>query len=126
MYQEPHLFRLRAVPLFVLLAHPLFGGVVFDGSLGNHVSGLAPFTNSNGTINFMIPANYGTQKGGNLFQSFCQFNLNSLQSATFTGPPNVQNILARATSGDRSSIETKIEIDPPLWDANLCLMHPAG
>ena len=113
------MFLLRTIPLVMLCVHPLFGGVVFDGSLGNHVRGLAPSTNSNGMINYMIPANYGTQKGGNLFQSFSQFNLSKPQSATFTGPSNVQNILARVTSGSPSSIDGKIKIDPKMGDPNL-------
>ena len=107
-----------------LVAHPLLGGVVFDGSLGNHVRGLAPFTNSNGTINFMIPANYGTLKGGNLFQSFSQFNLKSSQSATFCGPNTVHNILARVTSGSPSSIDGTINSD--IQGANLFFLNPAG
>ena len=97
---------------------------MFDGSLGNHVRGLAPFTNSNGTINFMIPANYGTQNGGNLFQSFSQFNLKSSQSATFCGPNTVHNILARVTSGSPSSIDGTINSD--IQGANLFLLNPAG
>ncbi len=76
--------------------------------------------------NFMIPACFGKQVGGNLFESFSQFNLNRFQTATFTGPSNVQNILARVTSGSPSSIDGKIKTDPMMGDANLFLMNPAG
>src|SRR4030095_8642203 len=122
MYQRPYLFRPGIVALLTLCAHPLFGGVVFDGSFGR--AGLAPFTNSHGTTNVMSSASFGTQRGGNLFQSFSQFNLNNSQSATFTGPPNVHNILARVTSGTRSSIDGRINSDIP--GANLFFMNPAG
>jgi filamentous hemagglutinin family protein len=103
-----------------LCAHPLLGGVVFDGSLGK--SGPAPFANPN----YMIPASFGKQKGGNLFQSFSQFNLIKSQTATFTGPNNIQNILARVTSGSPSSIDGTIKVDPMMGDANLFFMNPAG
>lgn len=61
----------------------------------------------------MISANYGKQIGGNLFQSFSQFNLNSTQSATFSGPINVHNILSRVTSGNPSSIDGTINSSIP-------------
>jgi hemagglutinin-like protein len=91
------LFRLITVSLLALCAQPLLGGVVVDNSFGH--GGALPGPN------FMIPASVGKQVGSNLFQSFNQFNLTSSQSATFTGPPNVQNILSRVTSGSASSID---------------------
>jgi hypothetical protein len=103
-------FPVRTLALLTLFAHALFGGVVFDGSFGH--PGPAPFANSN--HNYMIPASFGKQCGGNLFESFSQFNLNRFQTATFTGPSNVQNILARVTSGSPSSIDGKIKIDPTM------------
>src|SRR5262249_21688725 len=62
--------------------------------------------------------------GGNLFHSFSQFNLNNSQSATFTGPSNVQNILARVTSGSPSSIDGTIRSN--IQGASLFFMNPAG
>src|SRR2546423_10003624 len=105
MYQRPHLFRIRTVALLTLFAHPLFGGVVLDGSFGTHGALPGP--------NFMITAPMGKQVGGNLFQSFSQFNLNNTRSATFTGPSNVQNILARVTSGSPASIDGTINLSIP-------------
>src|SRR6266498_2738089 len=102
MYQRPHLFRLRIVALFTLLAHPILGGVVLDGSFGTRGSLPGP--------NFMITANMGKLVNTNLFQSFSQFNLTNLQSATFTGPSNVQNILARVTSGSTSLIDGTVNL----------------
>ena len=112
------MFRLGRIALLTLCAHPLFGGVVLDGSFGTR--GPVPSVNNN----FMISANYGTQRGANLFQSFSQFNLNSLQSATFMGPSNVHNILARVTSGSPSSIDGTIHSG--IQAANLFFMNPAG
>src|SRR5438094_7240821 len=110
------MFRLIRVALLMLGAHPLLGGVVLDGSFGTRGPLPGP--------NFMITANLGRLVNTNLFQSFSQFNLNSSQSATFTGPSNVHNILARVTSGSPSSIDGTIRSDIP--GANLFFMNPAG
>ena len=104
-YESSHLFRLHTVALLTLCAHPLLGGVVLDGSFGTRGPLPGP--------NFMITANLGRLVNTNLFQSFSQFNLNNSQSATFTGPSNVQNILARVTSGSPSSIDGTINLSIP-------------
>jgi filamentous hemagglutinin family protein len=116
MYQQPHLFRLGIVALLTFCVHPLFGGVVLDGSFGK--SGALPGPN------FMIQANFGKQVGGNLFQSFNQFNVNSTESATFSGPSTIHNILARVTSGSASSIDGAI--NSSIQGANLFFLNPAG
>ena len=72
----------------------------------------------------MISANYGRQVGTNLFQSFSQFNLSYPQSATFTGPANVHNILARVTGGSPSSIDGTI--NSSIQGANLFFLNPDG
>jgi filamentous hemagglutinin family protein len=72
----------------------------------------------------MIPARVGKQVGGNLFQSFTQFDLSNTQSATFTGPSNVQNILSRVTGGSPSSIDGKVSSQ--ITGANLFFLNPAG
>src|SRR5437879_3872657 len=96
------LFRPLIFCLVLFLAQPLFGGVTLDGSFG--AKGALPSINNN----FTIQAAFGKQVGGNLFQSFSDFNLTNTQSATFTGPANVQNILSRVTSGSPSSIDGKV------------------
>jgi filamentous hemagglutinin family protein len=110
------LFRPSIVVLLTFCVHPLFGGVVLDGSFGK--SGALPGPN------FMIPAGFGKEVGGNLFQSFSQFNLISSQSATFTGPNTVHNILARVTSGSPSSIDGTV--NSSIHGANLFFLNPAG
>jgi filamentous hemagglutinin family protein len=91
-------------------------GVVLDGSFG--ASGALPGPN------YIITAAMGRQLGSNLFQSFSEFNLTSSESATFTGPSNVQNIIARVTGGDLSSIDGTI--NSTITGANLFLLNPAG
>jgi len=109
-------FRLAPVALLMLCPPGLFGGVVFDGSLSATGSLPGP--------NFMIPASAGKQVGGNLFQSFTQFNLISAESATFTGPSNIHNILSRVTGGSPSSIDGKVSSQ--IQGANLFFLNPAG
>src|SRR5438874_1969372 len=110
------MFRLVIAALLILGAHPLLGGVVLDGSFGTRGPLPGP--------NFMITAPMGRLVNTNLFQSFSQFNLNSSQSATFTGPSNVHNILARVTSGSPSSIDGTINSSIP--GANLFFLNRAG
>ncbi len=71
-----------------------------------------------------IKAEYGYQAGSNLFHSFQQFNIHSDESATFTGPGSVQNIISRVTGGDSSWIDGRLISEIP--GANLYLLNPAG
>src|SRR5439155_26987625 len=110
------LFRPIIASVVLFCAQPLFGGVVVDKGFGPARALPGP--------NFMIPANLGKQVGGNLFQNFSQFDLNSTQSATFTGPANVQNILSRVTSGSPSSIDGAV--NSQIQGANLFFLNSAG
>ena len=78
--------------------------VVVDNSFGN--AGVL-----NGP-NFKIPETLGKTVGDNLFHSFSEFSLQSGQSATFTGPDSIQNILGRVTGAKVS------EIDGLTWSAD--------
>ncbi len=96
--------------------HP--GGIILDGTIGN-----------TGQLNlpgpdYDIKADYGKQAGANLFHSFQQFNVHSGESATFSGPDSVQNIIARVTGGNSSWIDGKLCSAIP--DANLYMLNPAG
>jgi filamentous hemagglutinin family protein len=102
--------------LQVFCVHAAFGGIVLDGSFGT--SGALPGPN------YMISANFGKEVGNNLFHSFNQFNLISSESATFTGPSNIQNIVSRVTGGSPSSIDGKISSD--IQGANLFFVNPSG
>ena len=109
-------FRPSIVALLTLFAHAVLGGVVLDGSFGT--SGPLPGPN------YTITSGMGKLVNTNLFQSFSQFNLISSESATFTGPASVHNILARVTGGSASSIDGTIHSD--IAGANLFFMNPAG
>src|ERR671923_742537 len=90
--------------------------VTLDGTLGPAGSLAGP--------NFMIPDNVGQTVGTNLFHSFGLFNINTGESATFTGPAAIDNVISRVTGGSPSFIDgllsSKIE------SANLWFINPAG
>src|SRR5207249_3566752 len=102
--------------LFAASLVPVRAQIVTDGSLGAHVSLTGP--------NFGIPASLGRLTGNNLFHSFSQFNIATGESATFSGPANVQNILARVTGGNASQIDGLLR--STITDANFFLLNPSG
>jgi filamentous hemagglutinin family protein len=97
----------------ILSCHLASAEIITDGSLGAATRLSAP--------NYIINDSLGTQKGNNLFHSFQTFNVGTGETATFISPPAVQNILARITGGDRSSIDGTINAQ-----ANLYLLNPYG
>uniref|UniRef100_UPI001177ADF7 two-partner secretion domain-containing protein n=1 Tax=Candidatus Entotheonella palauensis TaxID=93172 RepID=UPI001177ADF7 len=90
--------------------------IVLDGSLGPRGSLTGP--------DFTIPAEMGQQHGSNLFHSFELFNVHSGESATFTGPDSVQNVIGRVTGPEQSIIDGLLRSDIP--GANLFLFNPQG
>ena len=74
--------------------------------------------------NFKIPDALGKTVEGNLFHSFSEFSLQTGQSATFTGPDSIQNIIGRVTGGKVSQIDGLIQSE--IADANLYLLNPNG
>ncbi len=90
--------------------------VVLDGKLGNPGALTGP--------NYSISATVGAIRGNNLFHSFSQFNLVNGDVASFSGPANIQNIMARVTGGSPSSIDGTIRSEIP--GANLFLINPKG
>jgi len=103
---------------FCFIGTTVFAGaqVVMDSTLGQAGPLAGP--------NFQIPAKLGKTVGNNLFHSFAEFSLTSDQSATFTGPDSIQNILGRVTGDKASHIDglLRSEID----GAGLFLMNPNG
>lgn len=103
--------------LFILQAwSPADAQIATDGTLGSAGALAGP--------NFAITADLGRQLGANLFHSFSTFNLASGQSATFSGPGNVANIISRVTGGSASSIDGLIR--STIGGANLFLINPKG
>jgi filamentous hemagglutinin family protein len=90
--------------------------VITDGSLGRSTVLPGP--------DYQIGAYLGQQHGGNLFHSFQDFNLQASESATFSGPNSVQNIISRVTGGNPSNIDGLIRSEIP--DADMYFLNPNG
>ena len=82
---------------------PLSAQITLDGTLGRTGDLPGP--------HYQIGADLGQPHGGNLFHSFRDFNLQSHESATFSGPTNVQNIISRVTGGNPSSIDGTLALN---------------
>jgi filamentous hemagglutinin family protein len=111
-------FRLLAgvaIGLFSVLG-PVSAQIRTDGSVGPVSALTGP--------NFAIGANLGKQVGGNLFHSFSSFNVQTGQTATFSGPASVGNIIGRVTGGQTSQVDGQIASTIP--NANLFLLNPSG
>jgi filamentous hemagglutinin family protein len=74
--------------------------------------------------NYAIGANLGKQVGGNLFHSFGQFSLVKGDTATFSGPATVSDVISRVTGGSQSSIDGAIR--STITGANFSLINPSG
>ncbi|MGI9419258.1 MAG: filamentous hemagglutinin N-terminal domain-containing protein [Geminicoccaceae bacterium] len=74
--------------------------------------------------NYDIDAELGTQAGGNLFHSFQRFSICTGESATFSGPGNIDNIISRVTGGELSAVDGLLA--STISGASLWLFNPAG
>ena len=90
--------------------------ITLDGSLGPRGALPGP--------RYTIPDSVGQIRGPNLFHSFGQFNLSQGESATFTGPNMIVNILSRVTGGNPSRIDGTIRSQIP--GAHLYMLNPSG
>lgn len=108
--------RILIAVLLTAVAGHTSAEVVTDGTLGAARSLSGP--------DFAVTADLGQQRGGNLFHSFSFFNIYTGESATFSGPGTVANIISRVTGGTVSSIDGALNSTIP--GANLFLINPAG
>jgi filamentous hemagglutinin family protein len=92
------------------------GNVTSDGSLG------AGAVLHQGNT-FIVPRSAGRLVGSNLFQSLSTLNLDTGETANFTGPAQVSNVLTRVTGGP-STINGTLQCSIP--NANFYLINPAG
>ncbi|MDM8565656.1 filamentous hemagglutinin N-terminal domain-containing protein [Candidatus Halobeggiatoa sp. HSG11] len=90
--------------------------IITDGTLGLQINLPGP--------DFQIIPDLGQQHSGNLFHSFQDFNLNSSESATFSGPNSVQNIISRVTGGNPSNIDGQLRSTIP--NADFYFLNPNG
>ncbi len=95
--------------------------LVPDGTLGPESSIVVPAVEINGTDSDRIDG--GALRGGNLFHSFEEFNIDNGRGAYFTNPPGVENILTRVTGNNPSNLLGTLGI---LGDADLFFINPNG
>lgn len=88
---------------------------VTDGSVGAVQSLSGQFT---------VPQSLGSTAGNNLFHSFKTFNINTGESATFTGANNILNVICRVTGGDVSTINGALHSQ--VGKANFYFINPSG
>lgn len=100
----------------LIFGAPAHAAVTLDGTLGPPAALTGP--------NYAIPDSVGQTQGNNLFHSFGQFSLTSAETATFSGASNIQNIIARVTGGELSSIDGRISSQ--IQGANFYLINPSG
>lgn len=90
--------------------------IVTDGSLGERA------TLTGNTLS--ITQELGQRVGNNLFHSFQEFNLNSQQTAIFSGSSDIQTVISRVTGNTPSSIDGVIRSTLP--HANFYFLNPQG
>ena len=94
-----------------------WAGATYDGLLGGTGTGTL-------TGNFTIPDTDGVTSGTNLFHSFSDFNINAGESATFTGPGSINNVLTRVTGTGTSTFDGPLNSAIP--SANFYFINPNG
>ncbi|MCP4702637.1 MAG: filamentous hemagglutinin N-terminal domain-containing protein, partial [Gammaproteobacteria bacterium] len=87
-----------------------------DGTLGQAGSLAGP--------DYLIGAEIGQQHGVNLFHSFGEFNIYQGESATFTGPDSISNVISRVTGGRSSEIDGILR--NAISGADLYFINPSG
>src|SRR3954468_12353232 len=100
----------------LLAAGPVRAQIITDGSVGPKVS------LSGSSVE--IGADLGTRTGANLFHSFEKFGIATGQTATFTGPGDIRNVISRVTGGEVSNIDGKVA--STVGQADLYFLNPAG
>src|SRR3954471_12721478 len=100
----------------LLAATPVQAQIVTDGTVGPKVS------LRGGEIE--IGAKLGTRRGDNLFHSFEKFGIAAGQTATFTGPGTIKNVISRVTGGEASKIDGTLA--SKVGQADLYFLNPAG
>lgn len=101
--RRAHAPRVGLLAIVLLYTNCIFGQTIVqtDGTVGVQT------TLSGSQV--VVPETLGTRSGNNLFHSFSQFTIesdsstNTFGSVTFTGGPDIDNVISRVT-GDASSV----------------------
>ena len=119
---SPHrLALLLSSAVLLLAAPPAPAQITPDGTLGGEGSTVTPDALVQGDLADLIEG--GAIRGGNLFHSFLEFNVDLGQRVYFANPAGVESILSRVTGGDPSNIFGTLGVDGA---ADLFLINPNG
>ncbi len=99
-----------------LIGAPSSAEIATDGTVG-------PAQNLTGP-DFHIGADLGAIRGTNLFHSFQTFNIHTGESATFTGPDSINNVISRVTGGEISTINGLLRSE--VGHADVYFINPSG
>ncbi|MFK5969182.1 MAG: filamentous hemagglutinin N-terminal domain-containing protein [Candidatus Marithrix sp.] len=103
--------------LSIILFHcSVTAEIITDGSLGQSINLPGP--------DFQITSELGQLHGNNLFHSFQDFNLQSHESAIFSGSNEINNVISRVTGDNPSNIDGLIRSTIP--NANFYFLNPHG
>lgn len=95
--------------------------IVPDGTLGSEGSIVTPGLELDGRILDRIDG--GAIRDANLFHSFSEFNVGTLQQVYFANPAGIDRILTRITGENLSTISGTLGV---LGDADLFFLNPNG
>jgi filamentous hemagglutinin family protein len=104
------------VCFFLLKPSVASSGISTDGTIG-------PAANLSGP-DYQITHELGSLSGKNLFHSFDTFSIANGESATFTGPDEIANVISRVTGGAVSSIDGLLRSE--VGTADFYFINPAG
>lgn len=102
--------------LLLTLGVNAWAGATFDGTMGSNTSTISG--------DFAVTEADGTLSGSNLFHSFSSFNINSGESATFTGTSPINNVLSRVTGAESSTFNGALTSE--ITGANFYFINPNG
>lgn len=103
-----------SIALAVITTPAAWAGAILDGSTGT-----GSFSGD-----MIIPDTSGYTVGSNLFHSFSDFNINAGESATFTGPDAINNVISRVTGSGTSTINGPL--NSAITSANFYFINPNG
>lgn len=108
---------IATIPLWLVIAlQPVRAEIKPDDTLGKEVSVV------NGDSRKKI-INGGAKRGSFLFHSFLKFNIKKGDSAYFSNPKGVRNIISRVTGNSKSIIDGVLGVN---GSANLFFINPNG
>ncbi|WP_348918741.1 filamentous hemagglutinin N-terminal domain-containing protein, partial [Adonisia turfae] len=104
-----------------MLTLPAVAQIVPDSTLGNEGSLLIEDVEVRGDLADLVEG--GATRGGNLFHSFFEFNVDEGQRVYFANPVGIESILGRVTGENPSNIFGLLGVD---GGADLFLLNPNG